>query len=858
MKKRYMTTLLVCLAGCFLLAGCKREENRVSDANQIEAYAISYLTGEGMEECAKTLQDKIVSRCEKKPDICPDKAHVGDLRIYVGGESLAAQRGVDIQAIGEEGYLILKDEIGIYIYAKNERGQNRAYNRLLDFINEDGTILEMESRYITTDMDYPKEVFVGETAIDEYVIVLPKKTSEVKEAAAGKLQEYISEVSGKILPIIKRGEWKQTQKAIVFADCEQEELLNTTLPYDFEAENGTITIRCATEEVYEKGVNVFANTYLGFAYAGSDGEHISTLSQILRLPSDTAFLDEGTITWMEEREAIVCLWKTNTSRGAYYDGNTSLASEIMSYSDDQLYEYVKMLKYCGFTGIQVTDMCSNWAAFGGWEFVHERLRIMADAAHSLDMNFTLWVWGAEFTGYGWTDETVTYDLADTGYAYDNPQVVDTFDKYYSVYAQLADCTDRLIVHYSDPGQLTKSEDIGYFAAVLRDKFRSVNPDVIFGVNCWNNDIDLGILKQYLGTDFIAYEGGEFDAPDGRVSFRATCNYFEIPFGTWSWNGCEMEIDQLAQMNVNAKLLQKRYQEAVAADQARGESVYWSEMDSYHLLNVFSLYCAGHLLQNPYLNAEEVLRSAAYDMVGEKYGEDMYEILDLIQDARTGDSYDTFFHSSENYILKSDDYDAEDILNRCNRLLPILQEMIEEDLNTNVIPLPCSLTGLLKLIEPHIAQIQQFARFRINLNELENRYKNGEDKESLQKMLDEIYEPIPEYNCIIGMWGQVEARAQYELLEEFCEKSGLDVPKDEVFSYYRKQRLYQEMCSYQKGKEDIYYRKKGLYQWGAAYGEETTIELENELIKERLLSETEDGYIYVTDWENYRYHFNELR
>ena len=37
--------------------------------------------------------------------------------------------------------------------------------------------------------------------------------------------------------------------------------------------------------------------------------------------------------------------------------------------------------------------------------------------------------------------------------------------------------------------------------------------------------------------------------------------------------------------------------------------------------------------------------------------------------------------------------------------------------------------------------------------------------------------------------------------------------------------------------------------------EDTVELENEIIAEGLLSETEDGYIYVTNWENYRYHFN---
>ena len=55
----------------------------------------------------------------------------------------------------------------------------------------------------------------------------------------------------------------------------------------------------------------------------------------------------------------------------------------------------------------------------------------------------------------------------------------------------------------------------------------------------------------------------------------------------------------------------------------------------------------------------------------------------------------------------------------------------------------------------------------------------------QAKLEEIYEPIPEYNCIIGMWGQVEARAQYELLEEYCAENGLNVPEDPIFKYYRK-------------------------------------------------------------------------
>lgn len=854
MKKAKILVCVICVLLCGFVTGCKQDEADVPD-NHIAAYTISYLSNEDNAQMADILCEKIQTACGIQMSVEADKLHVDEFIIYIGGEKLAGQTGEDISAINEEGYLITNGGNRIYVYGLTKEGINRGLNALVKYVHEDGTMDEVDKRLVNSGIAYPSKVMIGDAEIKDYVIVLPKKTSDTKEAAAKKLQYYISEVSGAYLPVIKEKEYKAGQKGILLEDCTQEEMINTDLPYLFEMADGIVKIRCTSEEAYDNSVNVFANTYLGFAYAGSQEEHISTFSDVLRIPEDIAFMEEGIVTWMEEREAIVCLWKTNTSRGAYYDGNTSLSSEIMTYSDDQIYEYIKMLKYCGFTGIQVTDICANWSSFGGYEFVHDRLRTMADAAHSLDMDFTLWVWGAEFTGYGWVDETVTYAADGYAYAYENPAVVECFEKYYSIYAELADCTDRVIAHYSDPGQLTNSEDIGYFAVMLREKFRAVNPDVSFGVNCWRNDIDRGLLKKYLGTDFIAYEGGEFDDPEGRSSFRGSCNYLEIPFGTWSWNGCEMEIDQLAQMNVNAKMLQKRYQEAVAVDAVRGESIYWSEMDSYHLVNVFSLYCAGHLLQDPFADADEVLRSVAYDMVGDKYGESMYEILDLIQDARTGDSYDTFFHSKENYILTSDAYDAEDILERSNRLLPILQEMIAADLQTNVVPLPCDVTELLKLVEPHVAQIQQFAQFRKDMKELEASYSAGASRETLQEKLNTIYKPVPEYNCIIGMFGQGEARAQYVMVEEFCEKAGLDVPKDPIFNYYRKQRIYQEMCSFQKGREDIYYRQKGLYQWGVAFGKEVTIELENELIEEGLLSETEDGYIYVTDWENYTYHFN---
>ncbi len=850
MRKRLLLAIILS-AICCMCIGCKEE---TVDDEHISSYTITYLSTEDTESQAELLADMVEDVYDKEMSIIADKLHTDTKLIYIGGKNLSEQTSADISALKEEGFLIEQEESNFYVYALSDKGLTRAFLALLDCVDEEGNLLALSERIINTGDSYPTAVMVGKKELKDYVIVLPKKNSDKKELAAKQLQKYICEAAGAYIPIEKYKDYDDSQATILLKDC-NEEIANTDLAYKMEVKEGIIEITCENEEAYADSVDAFANTYLGYAYAGTDEGHISTFADILRIPYDTTFIEEGFTTWMEEREAIICLWKTNTSRGAYYNGNTSLASEVMTYSDDQLYEYIKMLKYCGFTGIQVTDMCSNWSAFGGYEFVHDRLRTMADAAHSLDMKFTLWVWGAEFTGYGWVDETVTYSKEGYNYSYENPDVVACFDKYYSIYAELADCSDRIIAHYSDPGQLTTADDIGYFAAMLRDKFRSINPDINFGVNCWRDDIDKSILRLYLGSDFVAYEGGNFDNPNGRDGFRGNCNYLGIPFGTWSWNGCEMEIDQLAQMNVNAKLLQNRYQEAVAVDAVRGESTYWSEMDSYHLVNVFSLYAAGHLLQNPFADTDEILRSVAYDTVGETYGESLYEILTLIEDARTGDSYDTFFWSRENYVLKSDDYDADDIVERANKLLPILQEMIAADLQTNVIPLPVGVTELLQLVEPHLAQIQQYATFRQGMDELETLYQNGASKETMQAKVNAIYKPIPEYNCIIGMWGQPEARAQYEMVEDFCQKASLLVPKDETFNYYRKQRIYQEMCSFQKGREDIYYSKKGYYQSGVAFGVEATIMLQDELISEGLLSETEDGYVYVTDWESYKYHFN---
>ena len=132
---------------------------------------------------------------------------------------------------------------------------------------------------------------------------------------------------------------------------------------------------------------------------------ISSVSQNIHVPEDDVFREP----WIEQREAIIVLWNTNYTRGVSMNEAVSMKTNILDFSEEQLYEYVKMLRFCGFNGVQVTDMCSAWAGADNYGTVHEKIRMIADAAHSMDMKFTLWVWGAKFEGFGWVDPSVSYE-----------------------------------------------------------------------------------------------------------------------------------------------------------------------------------------------------------------------------------------------------------------------------------------------------------------------------------------------------------------------------------------------------------------------------------------------------------------
>ena len=828
MKKGILAVVWICLVIFCCGCGGKAGEN-------LKDYKIYRVEGEDPAGLTRFLIDLAKEEAGARLKNTADSQAAG-INLLLS-EASANEYGYTITGMMPKGFAVCRQENRILLLSPTEEGIRRACRYFLgSLVAEDGSLLlGPGERYTDTGRELREAVYIGDTAIGEYVIEYGGKEAL---PVCEELQSYIWRTSGELLSVEAAGEQKN---AAIRLEVDGDGGKGIVI------EDGQVTITGTDVSGLFREMYLFLNLYLGWMDAGKPDAHISSVSRKIYVPSNVAPRE----SWIEEREAIVTLWNVEFTRGVYKNEAVSLKNNILDYTGDQLYEYVKMLHFCGFTGIQATDMCSAWAGADSYQAVHEKLRMLADAAHSLDMKFTLWVWGAKFSGFSWTDPTVSYAAGESGRACDNPQTYATFEKYYSIYAELADCCDRVIGHYYDPGELESADDIAFFARMLRDKFLAVNPGIDFGVSCWVDKYDKKKFVNALGSDITLYEG-TFEDVQEYADFRQEIVSLGTRLGTWAWNTCEMEIDQMAQMNFNMDIIREKYQIARKSDEICKPS-YWSEMDSYHVLNAFSLYCAGQLLIDPDTDAEKLYRQLSEAAVGREYAEAFTQMLMLIQDARSGNTWSRYWWNSDDYILKSEAYPAQSILERCNRFIPVLQEMIDAGIESGGFPFPIPLKEVLQMMLPHLEQIRAYAQFRIGLAELTEKWRQGMSGEEVRAALREIARPIPDYNSVIGLWGQVEARAQREMVLDFCREASLEVPVYPAWDRQRKNYICAQIAADQKGMDTPLKVYAPYYQYGIAFGE--TERLVQELVEEGLLVREGDGSVFLADWEKYRYHFD---
>lgn len=560
--------------------------------------------------------------------------------------------------------------------------------------------------------------------------------------------------------------------------------------------------------------------------------------------------------WIAQREWTICPWAPDRVRRAFANPDVDKRLNIWLYSDKQIKDYTEMFDWFGFSGCQLMETSANYAAMGTREAFQDRQLKFAKAIRENGQNVTYWVWAAQFDDYGWVDRDATYTPAKGNTAFTDPKVRATFEKYYNGYAKMAPYVDLLIAHFYDPGSLTDREDVFSYLKLLNDKFKAKNPDVKLGVDFWAAGTPATYMQQLIdhgfGNSLLLEMSLPFIYPGTkREELHEEAKRKNLKMGMWGWYMTEYETDQLPMMHVNAKVLKDFYQGVKNGAHKIQPITYWSEMEAYHLNNIFTMYASGQLLWNPDRDPDEILTEIAYGIWGPRNGPGVLEALKLIQDVRSGPTWSTFWWTNKNYILGTTN--AQQDLQRAEKVLAELTNMKTDPDYVSKFPLPFPPETFVELTIPHIRQIRAFAESRVKMDAVRTEAKNGASKEELKRMLQEAWVPVFDYNTWVGSFGQTEAGIQEKMLNALAKEIQIDLETPGWLIYRDAGRYLQRIQNAQrKSRTPIKFSidgksvRAGEFTWSVEKSKERL----DVLIREGSVVKTEDNLYQLANWEEF--------
>ena len=565
--------------------------------------------------------------------------------------------------------------------------------------------------------------------------------------------------------------------------------------------------------------------------------------------------------WIPQREWTVCPWAPDQVRRAFSNPAVDKRLNIWLYGDQQIKEYVDMFDAFGFNGCQLMETSANYAALGSPEAFRDRQIKFAKAVRENGQHVTYWVWAAQFDDYGWYDPEVIYKPAKGNTAFNDPGVRAVFEKYYNGYAKMAPYVDMLIAHFYDPGSLTNREDVFSYLGLLQKKFKEKNPDIQMGVDFWAAGSPAEYMQQLINHGFGNSLLLEMSLPyiypgTKREELHEAAKQRNLKMGMWGWYMTEYETDQRPMMHVNAKALKDFYQQVKNGAHRIQPFTYWSEMEAYHLNNIFTMYAAAQLLWNPDRDADEILEEIAEGIWGPRNGQMVLDALKLIQDTRSGPTWNTFWWTTKEYRLGTADAKAD--LDRAEKIIMDLERMETDKLFVPKFPLPFPPATFIDITLPHLRQIKAFAAFRVKEMEIRKSAGNGISKEELTRLVTEAWQPIPDYNTWIGSFGQPEEAMQEKMINKLSKDLQLDVKMPGWLKYRNANRYLQRIENLQRKQHDPFRFsadgssvRSAEFLWSMDQVKEYTDFLYNTGV----LQKGSDNKFQLTNWEGFR--MNEL-
>lgn len=326
------------------------------------------------------------------------------------------------------------------------------------------------------------------------------------------------------------------------------------------------------------------------------------------------------------------------------------------WPDARIRQHVAMLHAFGFNALQVSvvgQMPRN-AGTTMEEWV-PRVNVMIDAGHALGMSITQFVWGNAVS-------SLDPHAADPHPLHDwhQPEHRNALYQEWERSARAIGAkADRVVTHWCDPGGATPDcTDCTIHTAVemhnaIMEVFRRVNPRIAGYISNWmlypgNKSFDHG-WPGYDGVHSIANDR-DLDPASGvaigimnygnngeRLDPCGQLNPADLHMLTeagrrgavWAWYTTDVEI--LPALHVHTKLLQNYFRSLPVETT---NAVDWHTVDDCCSgLNMHNLYLAGHLMQDPSLDAEALLREYADGFVGPEAAPILVRALAAVEHAR---------------------------------------------------------------------------------------------------------------------------------------------------------------------------------------------------------------------------------
>jgi len=560
-------------------------------------------------------------------------------------------------------------------------------------------------------------------------------------------------------------------------------------------------------------------------------------------------LDVTSHPWIPCREWTICPWTPQDVRGNFYNPFADKRMNLLLYSDERLARYVEMFDWFGFSGSQLMETCYTYSQFGSVEAAQDWQKRVIRCLRENGQDVTLWAWTAAFSGFGWQEPDAVYTPQPGVKAIDDPAVRRVFEKYYRRYAELAPLVDRFVAHFYDPGGLSEQSDVFDYMRLLESMLTERNPRIQMAVDCWAAgpkyfaDLAQNGFSHYL---LLPVSFPEAYPGDTREQIHRTASELGLHLGIWGWYTPEYETDQLASLYVNASVLREVYSGIRAC--ARTHPIeYWSEMEAHHLNNVYSMYVAAQLLWDPDRDPHEALAEFTDAVWGPQNGPAVLAALRLIEDVRSGPSWDTYWWTRPGHRVGTDN--AADDLKRAEDSLETLRPMQDDAAYVCKLPLPYPRGTFIELMLPHLEQIRHFAQFRLGIEAVRQAAARGVSKDELAAMLTRAWQPVPEFTTWVGVFGNQELRAQKAAVAQVASELGLTVPEPAALRYVEADRLLQLLRRQQEGSaEPIAFgpTTAGDFYWPEALLRDRF----QKLVGDRLVVETSPGQYHLADWANW--------